>query len=128
MELTQRTWISSTLATEFVALAAANVVVEIVVRDRVVEHLRSMGRLLLDGLATIQARYPDLVTRVGGIPEMCYLQFTDEAIGAAVAVQMARRGVLFKRQAYNFVSLAHGATEIARCHEALGEAFAEVRG
>lgn len=127
MDVAHRTWISSTLATEFVALAAANAVVDIVVRDRVTDHLQSVGRLFLDGLAAIETQYPDLVTRVAGVPEMCYLQFATEAVGAAVAIQMARRGVLFKRTGYNFVSLAHGATEIARCQEALGEAFAEVR-
>jgi hypothetical protein len=38
---------------------------------------------------------------------MCYLTFTDERTSSAVAVAAAARGILFKRTAYNFMSLAH---------------------
>jgi hypothetical protein len=38
---------------------------------------------------------------------MCYLEFRTERAGAETARSMAHRGVLFKRTAYNFVSLAH---------------------
>ena len=38
---------------------------------------------------------------------MCFLRYVDDATGAAVARQCARRGLLFKRSAYNFMSLAH---------------------
>jgi hypothetical protein len=38
---------------------------------------------------------------------MCCLTYHDDRVGAALAVEAARRGLLFKRGAYNFVSLAH---------------------
>ena len=126
MEQCGRTWISSTLATEYVSLAAAAAVVDVVVRDRVPEHLQRVGGLLFDGFAALAGQYPDLVTGVGGIPEMSFLRFRDDEIGGAIAQAVARRGVLFKRTAYNFVSLAHGEPEVALCLGALGEAFAEV--
>ena len=47
------------------------------------------------------------MTGVGGIAEMCFLHFAAEHISREVARGCAARGVLFKRTAYNFVSLAH---------------------
>ena len=49
----------------------------------------------------------NLVTGVGGIAEMCFLHFAAEHISREVARGCAAHGVLFKRTAYNFVSLAH---------------------
>jgi hypothetical protein len=43
---------------------------------------------------------------------MCYLQFADEETSQHVARGCARRGLLFKRSAYNFVSLAHDAGSV----------------
>jgi glutamate-1-semialdehyde 2,1-aminomutase len=127
MDEVARTWISSTLATEFVSLAAAEVVVEVTLRERFPEHAGRVGQLLLTGLQEEAWRYPDLVTEAFGIPEMSALRFRDEAIGGKVAAAMARRGVLFKRTAYNFVSLSHGDAEVVQALAALGEALAEVR-
>jgi len=47
------------------------------------------------------------VTGVGGIAEMCFLHFASEDISREVARGCAGRGLLFKRTAYNFVSMAH---------------------
>ncbi|MGH7513468.1 MAG: hypothetical protein ACREOQ_11155, partial [Gemmatimonadales bacterium] len=69
-------------------------------------------------------RHPRHVRGVGGLPEMCCLLFHDEAVGARVAAEAARRGVLFKRSPYNFVSMAHGEREVERAVGALGEALA----
>jgi hypothetical protein len=57
---------------------------------------------------------------------MCYLRFTTEAVSSRVAVACARRGLLFKRTAYNFVSLAHGEMEIDTALTLLNEALEEV--
>lgn len=102
-----RTWISSTLATELVSLAAARATLAVVERERVPARLRALGTRLLDGFRTLQGCHPDLLTGVGGVPEMCFLQFVNEGVSRAVARGAADRGLLFKRSAYNFVSLAH---------------------
>jgi acetylornithine/succinyldiaminopimelate/putrescine aminotransferase len=86
-----------------------------------------VGHRLLVGLENLASRYPDLVTAAFGIPEMCALRFRDEATGGSIARAMARRGVLFKRTGYNFVSLAHRDAEVAQALDALGEALAEAR-
>lgn len=115
MDQVGRTWISSTLATEFVALAAGRAALDESVRVGLPTILGRLGRRLHDGLAAIATRYPGLVAGVRGIPEMCYLAWHDPAVGAEVAVEAARRGVLFKRTAYNFVTLAHTEADIDRC-------------
>jgi glutamate-1-semialdehyde 2,1-aminomutase len=122
-----RTWISSTLATELVSLAAARATLTVVEREGVPARLRVLGTRLLDGFGKLQARHPHLLTGVGGVPQMCFLQFADEAVSRAVARGAADRGLLFKRSAYNFVSLAHDEMLIDRALALLEEAVAAVR-
>jgi glutamate-1-semialdehyde 2,1-aminomutase len=118
-----RTWISSTLATEFVSLAAAKATLNVLTSERVPDHLRRVGGRFLEGLATLRRRHPDLVSGVGGVAEMCFLQFVDEAASRAVAAACAHGGLLFKRSAYNFVSLAHTDRVVDRSLDILAEAL-----
>ena len=71
-------------------------------------------------------KYPALITSVGGIPEMCYLRFATEELSSMVAIACARRGLLFKRSAYNFVSLAHQEADIDSALGTLELALEEV--
>ncbi len=114
-----QTWISSTLATESVALAAARATVEVMQTEPVCAHLRDTGSRLLAGLQRLHERYPRLVSGVGGVPEMCFLHYADESAARVVAQRCASRGLLFKRTAYNFVSLAHDAATVTRSLETL---------
>jgi glutamate-1-semialdehyde 2,1-aminomutase len=121
------TWISSTLATEWVALAAARATLaEMVARD-VPGHLSRVGARLLAGLHRLAMRYPSVITGVGGLPEMCFLQFRDDAVSRSLAAAAAHRGLLFKRSAYNFVSLAHDEIIIDRTLGILEEALSTVQ-
>jgi glutamate-1-semialdehyde aminotransferase len=121
-----RTWISSTLATEFVSLAAARATLDVMVAGQVPRHLGRVGARLLEGLTSLQEAHPELVTGVGGIPEMCFLQYADEAASRAVTAGCARAGLLFKRSAYNFVSLAHDEPVIDTTLALLAEALSTV--
>jgi glutamate-1-semialdehyde 2,1-aminomutase len=121
-----RSWISSTLATEIVSLAAARATLDVMVARQVPRHLGRVGARLRDGLVKLQQAHPGLVTGVGGIPEMCFLQYTDEAVSRAVTAGSARSGLLFKRSAYNFVSLAHDEAAIDRTLALLGETLSTV--
>ena len=114
-----RTWISSTLATESVALAAARATLEVMVRDDVCGHLHRMGTRLLHGLHRLHRKYADLVTGVGGVAEMCFLHFASENISRDVARGCVARGLLFKRTAYNFVSMAHDEGTVDRTLDVL---------
>jgi len=114
MQEATRTWISSTLATESVALVAARATLEVFETAQVCAHLHQVGTGLLHGLHRLQRLRPDVVTGVSGVAEMCFFQFASEERSRAVAAGCARRGLLFKRTAYNFVSLAHDAAMIDR--------------
>ncbi|HEX7336742.1 MAG TPA: aminotransferase class III-fold pyridoxal phosphate-dependent enzyme [Gemmatimonadales bacterium] len=120
------TWISSTLATEFVALAAAKATLNVLVTRKVPDHLRRVGSQLISGLAGLRRKYPDTIAGVGGVPEMCFLQYADEAASVSVTARCARAGLLFKRSAYNFVSLAHNEPVVARSLEVLDDALSAV--
>jgi len=125
MDGVTRTWISSTLATEVVALAAAQATLAVFERDAVCQHLHRVGTHLLHGLHRLQQEHADVVTGVGGIAEMCFLHYATEDASRAVAAACARRGVLFKRTAYNFVSLAHDEQTIDGTLGVLAEALRE---
>ena len=123
---TSRTWISSTLATEGVALAAARATLEVFERDDVCGHLHRVGTQLLHGLHDLQRKHAGTIGEVAGIAEMCFLQYSTEERAHAVAVAAAKRGLLFKRTAYNFVSLAHDEAVVARTLEILDAVLREV--
>ncbi len=127
MEQVRKTWISSTLATEMVALAAAEATLRVVIEAGLAEHLSQVGRRWMDGLKILAERFPDLILGVAGIPEMSFLRFHDDATGIRIARAAAGRGLLFKRTAYNFVSLAHDVATIDRGLGLLEEACEEAR-
>src|SRR5438046_1103846 len=68
-----RTWISSTLATESVALAAAHATLQVFAHEDVCGHLHRMGTRLLHGLHRLHRKHADVVTGVGGIRERSLL-------------------------------------------------------
>jgi len=120
------TWISSTLATESVALAAARATLDVFEREAVCAHLHRVGTRLLHGLHDAQHRHAGVVTGVAGVAEMCFFHFASEDLSRAVAAACARRGLLFKRTAYNFVSLAHDEATVDRTLGILDEVLTEV--
>jgi len=114
MRRVTQTWISSTLATEGVALAAARATLAVMQREGVCQHLHRVGTRLLHGLHELQRRHESAVGGVAGVAEMCFLNYRTEEISRAVARGCAARGLLFKRTAYNFVSLAHDDATVDR--------------
>jgi glutamate-1-semialdehyde 2,1-aminomutase len=126
MAAAQRTWISSTLATEAVSLAAALATLDVFERENVCAHLHRVGTRLLHGLHRLQHRHRHAVAGVGGLAEMCFLHYVSEDVARAVAVGCATRGLLFKRTAYNFVSLAHQDADVDRALEILEEVLGSI--
>jgi len=116
-----RTWISSTLATEGVALAAARSTLDVFERDDVCWHLHRVGMRVLHGLHQLQRAHSAVVTAVAGIAEMCFLHYATEELSQRAALAAAQRGLLFKRTAYNFVSLAHDDATVDQTLEILDE-------
>ena len=126
MDAVSRTWISSTLATELVGLAAARAVLGVFARENVCAHLHRVGTRLFHGLHELQRRHAPLVTGVAGVAEMSFLHYVNDEVSRAVAIGCAERGLLFKRTAYNFVSLAHQDGDVDRALETLNAVLAEV--
>ena len=126
MRHVSETWISSTMATEFVSIAAALATLEVIRAERLSDHLGRLGGRLLLGLQDLARRFPALVTGAAGIPELCYLRFASESVSQGVARGCAHRGLLFKRTAYNFVSLAHDEAAVDSGLGLLAQALAEV--
>jgi glutamate-1-semialdehyde 2,1-aminomutase len=120
------TWISSTLATEFVSLAAAQATLGVLEREAVPAHLERIGQRLLDGFRRAREEHPDLVRGAAGIPAMCFLQLRDDETASRVAAGCARRGVLLKRTAYDFVSLAHDERVVQESLDVLGEVLRDL--
>jgi glutamate-1-semialdehyde aminotransferase len=121
-----RTWISSTLATEFVSLAAAKATLETMQTLHVTDHLERVGTRLLNGLRRLAQDYSDVLSGVGGMPQMCFLQYADDSVSHTVTAACAQGGLLFKRSAYNFVSLAHTQPLVDRSLELLAGALSAV--
>jgi glutamate-1-semialdehyde 2,1-aminomutase len=121
MDAVSRTWISSTLATEFVSLAVARATLAAIVANSVPEHITRIGVRLLIGLQGLAEVHPKLVTRAAGLPEMCFLEYRDEETSGRVARACAEKGLLFKRSAYNFPSLAHDEGAVDRTLAILDE-------
>jgi glutamate-1-semialdehyde aminotransferase len=122
-----RTWISSTLATEFASLAAAEATLLELERGDVPAHLERVGGVLLAGLQRLVEEYPGLLRRAVGLPAMCFLEFTTGDHGRDIVIGCARRGLLFKRSAYNFVSLAHDERAVGGALEVLQSVLRETR-
>jgi glutamate-1-semialdehyde 2,1-aminomutase len=119
------TWISSTMATEFVSLAAARATLAAVREVGLSARLGETGGTLFEGLKELAAAHAGRVA-VSGIPEMCYLRLTEERAGHRLAQGCARRGLLFKRNAYNFVTLAHTDADVLRALGILDEVLREM--
>jgi glutamate-1-semialdehyde aminotransferase len=126
MEALTRTWISSTLATEDVSLRAALATVSVSRRDDVPGYLARMGTRLLEGLTTVCGRHQALGAEVRGVPQMCYLTFSDAGTGWQLAQRMAGRGVIWKPTAYNFVSLAHTEDDVDSVLTMLDETLGDI--
>jgi glutamate-1-semialdehyde aminotransferase len=118
MDRVRDTWISSTLATEFVSLAAADAVLDVWEKTDVAGHIQRVGDLAMAGVGGLAG------WKVQGIAPMWFVPFHDPALERRVLLGCVERGVLIKRGAYNFPSLAHTEGDVARLVEVMREVVA----
>ena len=113
MEAAARTWISSTLAGESMAIAAALGVLDVYEGDEdVCEILARTGASMRAAVeSAVKASGIDGVI-VSGLDPMWLIRFEDAAIERQFLEESVREGVLFKRGAYNYPALAHDDEEI----------------
>ncbi|MFN2566583.1 MAG: aminotransferase class III-fold pyridoxal phosphate-dependent enzyme [Gemmatimonadaceae bacterium] len=121
------TWISSTLASESTALAAAWAVLDWHDQADICEALATTGRDLRDGVrVAIDASGIGGVT-VDGIDPMWLIRFDDPKRETRFLELAAQEGVLFKRGAYNYASVAHDEETIREVEAAASAAFVALR-
>jgi glutamate-1-semialdehyde 2,1-aminomutase len=114
MEAARDTWISSTLASESTALAAALAVLDWHEEADIAATLAETGREMRAAVdRAIAASELDGV-RTDGVDAMWLIRWDDPALESRFLLNAVREGVLFKRGAYNFAAVAHD-------EEALGE-------
>ncbi|MFI5207690.1 MAG: aminotransferase class III-fold pyridoxal phosphate-dependent enzyme [Gemmatimonadales bacterium] len=111
MARVRETWVSSTLSTELVALAAADAVLDVWERQDVAGHITRIGSRIM---AALDQALEGGEARLLGLPEMWFLRFADSDIERRFLLGCVEQGVLLKRGAYNFPSLAHTERDVKR--------------
>jgi glutamate-1-semialdehyde aminotransferase len=126
MEAARDTWISSTLAGESTALAAAMAVLDRHEEEDVCARLWSIGESTLAVVRAAVAASGAGGVSVDGIAPMWMFRF-DDATRQDRFLRLARQhGVLFKRGAYNFAALPHDEEAIATIERAASSALVEL--
>ncbi len=126
MSSARRAWISSTLASEMTALAAARVVLDRHARADVCGALAKVGSRVQHALTRALAPHA-LNIRVEGPAQMLRFVADDQAMIDALVVAAAGEGVLLKRGAYQFAALAHDDSALASVESAVHAAALRVR-
>jgi glutamate-1-semialdehyde 2,1-aminomutase len=128
MQAASRTWISSTLAGEATALAAAGAVLRRHERMDVCGQLAQIGAELRSAIARALEKEGVNSVSIGGLDAMWFLRFLDPE-DERVFLRAARdAGVLFKRGAYCFASLAHDDGALAAVAHAAAAGARALRG
>lgn len=127
MEAARKTWISSTLAGETVALAAARAVMLVYAEGEICERLAKRGRLMRTGIENaIRASRVEGIS-IAGIDPMWYFTFASPELETEFLVSAAASGVLFKRGPYNFPALAHDEETIHEIESRTSNALVRLR-
>ena len=127
MEAANKTWISSTLASETGALAAVGAVITWHEQADVCEMLATAGREMRRVVQEAITASGTQGVSVEGIDPMWFLRFSDPEVETAFLLAAARNGVLFKRGAYNFAAAAHDDDAIREIEAGASAAFVELR-
>ena len=112
MEASTRTWISTTLAGESMAIAAALAVIEIYEGEEdVCAALGRTGQAMRSSVEAAVAASGIKGVTFAGLDQMWFMRFEDNSLERRFVEESVREGVLFKRGAYNYASLAHDEEE-----------------
>lgn len=114
MGAARQTWISSTLAGEATALAAAQAVLDLHSQRDVCGELAETGAAMRNAVMNAVRASRVSGVGIGGIDPMWFLTFESPDFETRFLLTAAGNGLLFKRGPYNFASLAH---DTATVHE-----------
>lgn len=126
MDAARRTWISSTLAGEAGALAAAYIVLDWHQQADICEALAKNGAEMrrVVSAAIDASGIPGV--RLEGLDPMWSLRFDDPAVEHEFLERAMAHGVLFKRGAYNFACVAHDDDAVRVIEHAASASFVEM--
>lgn len=113
LDAARKTWISSTLASEATALAAARAVLHLHADTPVCDELARIGGDMRTAVSNALTASRTGGIEIAGIDPMWFLRFESPALETRFLTTAAANGVLFKRGPYNFASLAHDDETIA---------------
>jgi len=128
MDAARRTWISSTLASEATALAAALTVLDWHDETDVCAKLAEIGHEMRTAVERAITATGVRGVRTDGLDAMWLLRWDDDARENLFVREALSAGALFKRGAYNFAAIAHDDEAIAAVEHAAGTALSAVRG
>ena len=123
MDAARRTWISSTLASEATALAAALAVLDWHEEADICATLADTGREMRAALDRAIAASGVGGVFTSGIDPMFLLIWEDPHREARFLAECARAGVILKRGAYNFAAVAHDEEAIREIEAAASSAL-----
>jgi len=127
MDAARRTWVSSTLASESTALAAALAVLDWHEETDICAKLAAIGR----EMRSIVERAITTIGATGvsteGVDAMWLLKWDDPARENRFVREALAAGALFKRGAYNFAAIAHDDQALAAVDHAAITALTAVR-
>jgi glutamate-1-semialdehyde 2,1-aminomutase len=127
MQAAEKTWISSTLAGETIALAAARAVLLIHGEEKVCEKLAAIGAEMRVAVGNaLEAGKLDGIS-IAGIDPMWFLTFDSAGLETRFLTAAAAQGVLFKRGPYNFAALAHDEETIHEIESCTSNAIVAMR-
>jgi len=126
MEAARRTWISSTLAGESVAIAAASAVLDAHESTDICASLATIGHAMRSSVSTAIDASGITGVSVEGIDPMWFLRFEDPHRETRFLELAASHGVLFKRGAYNYAAMAHDEETITQIESAASAALVEL--
>jgi glutamate-1-semialdehyde aminotransferase len=118
MEAARRTWISSTLASESTALAAALAVLDYHNETDVCAKLAVIGHEMRAAVERAITTTGVRGVRTDGLDAMWLLHWDDAARENRFVREALGAGVLFKRGAYNFAAIAHDEDALASVERA----------
>ena len=118
MPAAERTWVSSTLATELVAIAASHAVLDRHDRHDVCGQLASTGHAVRAAIDDAAA-HSSVPLHTSGHDTMFIIRWPDDATQDRMLAQLRTAGVLAKRGPYQFPMCAMQPADIA----AVGDAF-----
>lgn len=127
MDAANRTWISSTLAGEASALAAALAVIEWHTQAEVCAALAANGAEMRRVVSAAIAASGVEGVSLEGLDPMWLLRFGDPAVESEFLQRAMAHGVLFKRGAYNYACVAHDDEAVRAIEAAASRALVELR-